>query len=146
MKHTTLSLRRRHLMIAGLAGLVMPGTLLAALPRGIAPGSAGYGKIVVSGRMLRANGKPLAGATLELLNARVEGDFSVTSDADGRFMFAALAPAGHSANFECRVSHPQHGTHHRTLRFGATRGNTGVAQLQRDEAGTWRAAFGLTLA
>ena len=152
VKHTTLSLRRRHLMIAGFASLVTPGSLLAALPRGIADeaGSAVHGKMVVSGRLLRTDGTPLAGATLELLDAPVDGDVSITSDADGRFMFTALAPAGRPPHFECRVSHPQHGTLTRTLHttFAQVRRdeNTTFAQVQRDEAGTWRAAFALTLA
>ena len=155
MKHTTISLRRRHLMIAGLAGMAVPGALLAARSGGLPdylPAAADSGAekegLVVSGRILRPDGKPLAGATVDALNARVSGNYSVTTDADGRFMFTTLAPTGSSPRIQCRVSHPQHGTLKRELHLGPTPGAAAdtVAQLQRDEAGTWRAAFGLTLA
>ena len=140
-------------MIAGLAGMAVPGTLFAAR----SGGGTGAEKLIVSGRILRADGKPLAGAKVEALNARAHGGSSVTTDADGRFVFATLAPAGNSPRIHYQVSHAEHGTLARQLYLGRApgvgskdvaqlqRGRENVAQLQRDEAGTWRAAFGLTL-
>ena len=155
MKHTTISLRRRHLMIAGLAGLAAPGALFGAWSGGLtdnAQATAGTGAegkgLVISGRILGADGKPLAGATVDALNPGVDGIFSAVTDADGRFMFTTPAPTGRLRRIQYRVSHPEHGVIKRELYLGSTTGDAAdnVAQLQRDEAGTWRASFGLTLA
>ena len=127
----TISLRRRHLMIAGLAGAAAP--LLAFAGRAGACGAGG--KLIVSGRILRPDRKPLAGATVEVWHAGAEGGgIRVATDADGRFMFVtAVLPR----QVCYRVSHEGHETPVRQL---------SLAQPQRDEKGAWRATFGLTLA
>jgi len=171
MKHDTISLRRRHLMIAGLAGIAAPASLFAGqsgaatrralwplhernAPAVAEPGAGGSGeKLVVSGRILRPDGKPLADATVDAWYAEASGDYaaSATTDADGRFVFTTLAPSaypGRPQHIHYRVSHKEHRTPLTQLHFAHTPGipEDRVAQLQRDETGAWRAAFGLTLA
>lgn len=171
MKHVTISLRRRHLMIAGLAGIAAPASLFAGqsgaalhgAPQPLHERSAlavaepGAGsseeKLVVSGRILSPDGKPLAGATIDAWRADAKGDCvaSVTTDADGRFMFTALAPAeypGRAKHLLYRVSHKEYRTSVTQLHFAHAPGisGQGITRLHRDEAGVWRAAFGLTLA
>ena len=66
------SLRRRQVLIAGLATSVAPA-VLSALPEKPE-------KLVFSGRVLGRDGKPLAGAIV------ASGKSQAVSDADGRFM------------------------------------------------------------
>jgi hypothetical protein len=103
-----LSLRRRQVMIGGLA--------LAALPL-VSWSRAMHGKLVLSGRILGRDGKPLAGAAV------VAGGARVTTDADGRFFVATTTFSRVTCN------------------------GREVEQLaaQRDAEGTWRASFALTV-
>ena len=134
MKYDNISLRRRHLIIGGLAGLAVPagvfaatfnneGTALAARP------------LILSGRITDSDGKPMAGATVAAAHV------SATTDADGRFVFATVA---HNArihgpeSLDCCVSHPLHGTRDHRIDFRR-------ASIQRDDAGAWRAAVGVQL-
>ena len=157
------SLRRRHLMIAGLAGIAAPASLFAAQCDGvlrIAPAVADLaagsteagGKLVVSGRILGADCKPLADAAITAWHAGANPDSaaSATTDADGRFMFTTVAPAGYPGrppHLNYRVSHSAHAILSTQLYFASGHDVTGnrVAQLQRDAAGVWRATFGLAL-
>lgn len=167
MKHDTrnsFSLRRRHLLIAGCAGVAAPAALFAAQCNGT-PGSAaavnGFvasgieagGKLVVSGRIVGADCKPLADAAVTAWHAGANPDsaVSVTTDADGRFMFTTTAPTGYrggAPHINCRVGHGGREVHATQLYFAGGRGvsDSRIAQLQRDAAGTWRATFGLSLA
>ena len=121
MKPGTISLRRRHLMMAGLAGAAAPAPLFAG------PG-----------------GKPLAGAEVEVRHAGASGKFaSAITDGDGRF-FATIAAAdssGRPRRIHYCVRHEGHETPvtHRIS-------DDLVANLRRDDAGVWRTTFGLTLA
>jgi hypothetical protein len=105
--------RRREVIIAGLATAVAP-TVFAALP-------PAREKLILSGRVLGTNGKPLAGATVAADGARA------TTDADGRFLLVT-----------------------RTGIYGVTcdgRSTEGFLRNQRRDAqGTWRATVALTLA
>ena len=161
MKHDTISLRRRYLVIAGLAGVAAPATLFAGQCSGTLRNASvgaelfagGGDKLVVSGRILGApDCKPLAGAMVEVWHAsgRVPCA-SVITDADGRFMFTTIAPAeypGRPRHIHYRVSRQGHATPVTQLYFAREHGvsDDRVAQLQRDNAGTWRASFGVTLA
>jgi hypothetical protein len=100
--------RRRQLMIAGLAGTAAPA--VAAQFRHAAVGELGAvegeGGLVVSGRILARNGKPLAGASVEVWRANARGDAaSATTDGDGRF-FATIASSrnGRPQDLRYRVS------------------------------------------
>ena len=140
MKPSTISLRRRQLMIAGAAAA--PATALAsqasdALIAGLA-GSTAHGKLVVSGRILGRNGDALRGAKVELLNVRAEEGAVVTTDADGRFLFTTAA----TSRIDYRVVHGAEATPVRQLRFGGEH----AARLDRDHEGTWRTTFALALA
>ena len=157
------SLRRRHLMIAGLAGVATPAALFAAQCNGIArsaPAVAGFaaggaeagGKMVVSGRILGVDCKPLADAAVTAWHdgANPDSAASVTTDADGRFVFTTAAPAGYPSlapYINYRVSRGGHEVLSTQLYFanGRNVSDSRTAQLQRDAAGTWRATFGLTL-
>ena len=135
MKKDDISLRRRHLMIAGLAGLAAPAGVFAALDTEGGLESA-VRPLVVSGRVVDPAGKPLAGAIVAA--SRV----NTTTDADGRFVFTTVAGTARNGlprSLACRVSHPAHRTLENRMEFGRP-------SLQRDEAGAWRAAVRLHLA
>jgi hypothetical protein len=70
------SLRRREVIIAGLASFFPPLLSFAAPPE----------KVILSGRILDRDGKALAGAT-------VEAGGSATTDADGRFLLVTSTRA-----------------------------------------------------
>jgi hypothetical protein len=144
MRNHAISLRRRYLMMAGLAGAAAPAVAFAgatASPQdGPAVSSLGD-RLVVSGRILGADGKPLSGAMVEIWpDSSREPRGSVNTDGDGRF-FTAIAPAGHGrpGDLRYRVVHGGRGTPAKRLHFAR-------GQMQRDEAGAWRATFGATLA
>ena len=140
MKPSTISLRRRQLMIAGAAAA--PASALAsqagdALIAGLSTGTA-HGKLVVSGRILGRDGEALRGAQVDLVNARAEEGAAITTDADGRFLFTTAA----TSRIDYRIVHGGEVTPVRQLRFGGDH----VARLDRDTEGTWRTTFGLTFA
>ncbi len=154
MKQDTISLRRRHLMIAGLAGIAAPAGVFAGQCGGasgnapaaaefLAGGNARGGKLVVSGRILGPDCKPLAGAAVEAWQAGGSKQrASATTDADGRFMFMTdefVQQGGRPQSISYRVSHPGQ----RTLE---TRHDFAHTQIGRDEVGIWRTAVGLSLA
>jgi len=146
MKPGTISLRRRHLMMAGLAGAAAPAPLFAG-PLSVSAVEAGSSvpRLIVSGRILAGpGGKPLAGAEVEVRHAGASGKFaSAITDGDGRF-FATIAAADSSGRprriYYC-VRHDGHETPvtHRIS-------DDLVANLRRDDGGDWRTTFGLTLA
>ena len=161
MRPDTISLRRRHLMIAGLAGVAAPASLYAGqwsgrpgatLDAGLsASASAGAEQMIVSGRILSRDHKPLAGATVEMWRVdATDSRTSVVTDADGRF-FTTIATAPYSgrlSHIHYRVSYKGHETPATPLYFVRERGvsDDRVAHLQRDDAGTLRASFSATLA
>lgn len=157
MKPDTISLRRRHLMMAGLAGVAAPFIAFAeeraGAPRvGHGVASEDMQKLVISGRVLgAADGKPLAGATVEAwTDSGLPLCAGVASDADGRFMFAASAPSAYSGaprHVRYRVSYNGQATPVTELQFdgGSAAAPYRVAHLQRDESGVWRGSFGVTL-
>ena len=126
MKRETISLRRRQLIVGSLAAT--PMAALAAQTNGTLVTAASHGKLVVSGRILGADGKPVFGALVEVLRAGSEA--TATTDADGRFMLTTTA----STRLRYRVSHKEHGTRVEQL------------SLAQDDAGIWRGTFGLALA
>lgn len=139
MEQSTISLRRRQLLIAGAAAA--PASALAspagdALIAGLSAG-AGHGKLVVSGRILDRDGEALRGAKVELVDVRAE-ETAITTDADGRFLFTTDA----TNRIHYRIVHGGEATPVRRLRFGGEH----VACLDRDAEGTWRTTFGLTFA
>jgi len=96
-----LSPRRRQVIIAGLGALFAPAAF-AALPTAEEPQ-----KLLLSGRVVGSDGKPLSGAFVAAGRART------LTDADGRFMLVTTTPRyrvsyrGRSA--EGRVSSPRPG-------------------------------------
>jgi hypothetical protein len=151
---TTISLRRRHLMLAGVAGVLAPAGVFAAhsgsassgapvIAVALAEGSRDDGRLVVSGRIVGPDRKPLADAAIEVrLPGATTPHASTTTDADGRFMFTTATHAARDGDLQpliYRVSHPRHAALETRLDFART-------QLQRDEAGAWRATMGLALA
>lgn len=161
VRFDAISLRRRYLMIAGVAGVAAPATLFAEARGGnprdamVAELSAGAGsgaeKLVVSGRILGANRKPLPDATVEMWLADMNGERAcVITDADGRF-FTTIAPMGQSSrprHIHYRVRHGGRETLVKQLHFAREPGIPAdqIAQLQRDDTGFWRTTFGVTLA
>jgi hypothetical protein len=108
------SLRRRQVIIGGLGTLLAPAALSAVsvdAPR----------KLVLSGRILGPDGKPLAGATV------TAGRTEAATDADGRFVLTTDTCA-------YRVA------------FGGRSAEGSVSNHRSDADGIWRASFGLTLA
>ncbi len=155
-----ISIKRRQLMIAGAAGALAPaGTLAARCGGGIVsatqnePGAFGIDgagqKLVLSGRVLGADCQPLSGAIVEAWHAGA-APVRTTTDADGRFVLVTVAPAagqGDVPHLSYLVTHPAHDLRVHRLDFtrAANRGAEGIAQLERDDAGVWRAACGLTV-
>jgi purine nucleoside permease len=147
VKPKTISLTRRNLMIAGIAGAAAPAVSLAGQPRAskdpvseisIARGDT----LLVSGRVVDAAQKPLAGARIEALQHGV----AAATDGDGRFVLTATA-ARTSRGVLCRVSHAGRS---RVTYLAFTRKHRaprdGTAVLDRDERGTWRTTCGLSVA
>ena len=158
MRNEPLSLRRRHLMLAALATAAASASVVAApllAPSYRAAANDVEGKMVLSGRVLDKNGKPLPGATVELASVRVNrfmpmdvrlSGLTVT-DADGRFMLqtAAATLTERATHINYRVSHPEHASF--SARLNLTHGaDADAARLQRDADGVWRTTFGVTLA
>jgi hypothetical protein len=127
MKPDTISPRRRQLIIGSLAATPMAAPA-SQTGNAVVTTVASHGKLVVSGRVLDADIKPVLGALVEVL--RAGSDATATTDADGRFMLTTTA----STRIRYRVSHADHGTRIDQL------------NLAQDLAGTWRGTFGLALA
>jgi len=158
MKRDEVSLRRRHIIIAGVLSAAAPGTVFAS-QCGVVDGTRaadayegsfqGSGELLVSGRVVGADCKPVADALVELPPPRSGGDgIAVRTDGDGRFMLVTMLPARTDAKYlNYRVSHPEHGTRAARLHFARRLGipSDAVTQLQRDDAGVWRATFGVSL-
>lgn len=159
----TISLRRRHLVIAGLMGAATPGAIFAAQCTGVnvpsgAPAAPEVAelltsrteeKLVVSGRIVGGDCKPLAGAVVVVWHADPKEAVSATTDADGRFMLTTKTPVdGPPDSFHIRVSHPERGTVLTQRYFPPSHSvsEDQVARFARDDAGTWRTTLGLTLA
>lgn len=146
-----ISLRRRRLMLAGLAGSAAPA--FAGQFRGAAVGEVGGiegdGGLVISGRILARNGKPLAGVAVEVwrANARAEAA-SATTDGDGRFFTKVAAGGGRPHRIHYQVSHGGGTLARQELYFarGRALAERRSGYLQRDETGTWRAALGISVA
>ena len=85
------SLTRRQVIIAGLAAPLAPAAGFAA-----STGPEKPEKLVLSGRVLRSNGKPLAGAAFEI------GEHPVVTDADGRFVVVTDTRAAGGNSFGAR--------------------------------------------
>jgi hypothetical protein len=141
------SLRRRHVLLAGSAGALAPAltptlTFAAADQAALQRNPFGGGRLVLSGCVRDANAAPLAATRVAIRDAGATLGFA-TTDADGRFVLEARAPAA-AARLALQVG----GARPRALRF--TRAGTprveGLAQIERDAAGVWRAAVGLTVA
>jgi len=78
VKHDPISLRRRHLMIAGAVAIATPSAAFAG-QSGNATDVASA-TMVISGRVLGPDGKPLAGAAIDANNLP---GVTATTDADG---------------------------------------------------------------
>ena len=154
MTSKKIALRRRQLMIAGLAGTATPALAAQFRGNGAAVGElgaveAGHG-LVISGRVLARNGKPLAGAAVEVWRANARsGSARAITDGDGRF-FAKVAEdrGGRPQRIHYRVSGGGRTLASEELYFARGRAvaERRAGHLQCDEAGTWRAAFGISLA
>jgi hypothetical protein len=155
VKPNTISLRRRHLMIAGLAGAAVPATGLAAVcadnsPLDVAAGTVSIARgdtLLVSGRIVDANCKPVTGARVELLQPHAPDAAAVLTDGDGRFVLTTIASVA-ARHVDYRVSRQAHSAHVARVHFArhARAARADLAQLQRDEAGVWRTTLGVTLA
>jgi hypothetical protein len=150
VKSNTISQRRRHMLIAGLAGTAAAMSSAASALAGECTSMRGdaetlarfytaEGKLVVSGRIVDAQCKPVAGATIDVLHRDPAARVTVTSDADGRFMFTTIAPGPAQP---LRYSVMRAGRAPQTSELHITR----AANLQRDNEGTWRTTFALALA
>jgi hypothetical protein len=149
VKHNTISLRRRRLMIAGLAGATAPATVFAAqrssalaAPLSSASRYASDGTLVLSGRILGADRRPVNGASIEILAVGLAPRAAATTDADGRFVLTTHACSLRDGCLQAlgyRITHRAHRALEARVDFAR-------AQSQQDEAGVWRAAVGLAFA
>jgi len=152
MKPNTFSPGRRQVILAGFASFAAPAAALCAAPLGGDPHLAAPlggdprpdtiqapGKLVLSGRIVHPDGKPLAGATVEVLHAARDGGGSVATDGDGRFVIVTTTPAGRP-----ELLLPERLRYRVSYNGYAAEGQ--LSKRQRDADGTWRTSFGLTLA
>lgn len=157
MKPVLISLQRRQLMIAGAAMAAVPTAWFAAArtARAAPMNSAAALHIttmVVSGRLLAANGRPLAGAAVlawPMCGKPGMNRCSVISDADGRFVFNSDAPhqlADGIQPMHVYVTPPAGKPHYAELHFerGRDTGSSVHAQTLLDHD-TLRASFELTV-
>ena len=142
MKHETISLRRRQLMIAGIGGA--PAALIATQGWTAAmtmPEAAPRGEeqLLVSGRVAEASGRPLAGATVEMMHPHFAGRVaSALTDGDGRFMLDVTAAGGVPQAAYYRVIYRGQEVSGDLARFDAG--------WRRDEGDVLRNAFAVTVA
>ena len=152
----TISLRRRHLMIAGLAGAAAPVFAFAGRQGGLEPPALAalerrtVASLVVSGRVAGAlDGKPLAAAVIETWPAGPNATpATAITDADGRFVLRTSAEVdshGQPQALRYRVRYagrelPAAQLDTRTAPRGA------ATPWQRDDAGVWRTSLALNVA
>lgn len=188
MERQEFSIRRRQMMTATAVGMAVPATVVAqqcgVTPRDAlgpyyksnaptitnicATGSGGVEKLLVSGRILGTDCKPLAGALVEVWQADAKGDYSgytrgktddpgcllrasLTADGDGRYFFNTVVPGeypGRPRHIHYRVSHKGHATLVTQLYLdkGLSAPVPLVVRPKRDETGMTRATFDVTLA
>ncbi len=152
MKSETISLQRRYMMIAGAVTAVTAGSLYTAAQifdskLSTRTSAASGTSLLASGRIITADGTPLAGADI-LARQLCSGNepCQTTTDADGRFVFETATPQG-AQPMLVYVTHPGIAPFQAEVRFdrGSNARNVVHAQtlLDRD---TLRASFGLTVA
>ncbi len=135
MNSKPVSLRRRQLMLAGAAGIAAPSGVFALQPvSGFLPGEM----LLVSGRIVDGNGKPIAGAWVTGTGGN-PSDTPARTDGDGRFMLETQV-SGAGTYVEYGVG---------DLRSGASKRvsvsyREAPARFKRDEQGVWRTTFTLT--
>jgi hypothetical protein len=128
----TFSQRRRQVLMASAAGAGAVAAPVMAMP--VIEATA-QGDAVVSGRVVSAaDGKPLAGAQIEIWNDAVRAH--ATADGDGRYF---VAVGRHEGKLNYRVTHQSHTTQITQLRLAGTPQRS-VARV-RDDAGATRASF-----
>jgi protocatechuate 3,4-dioxygenase beta subunit len=145
-------------MIAGLLGAAAPGAIFAGQSRladasradeSYAASLQAGGKLVVSGRVVGGDCRPVADALVEVRTERAPADsITVRTDADGRFMLITVVPAHADARYlNYSVSHTGHVTRAARLHFAHARAvpDDAVTKLERDDAGVWRTTFGVSL-
>jgi hypothetical protein len=160
VKPNTISLRRRQVIVAGLAAAAAPAALFAAQcdVASAAPSQPQLTEVftegtdallVISGRVVGSDCKALAGAVVQVWYVDPKQAVATTTDADGRFVLTADVPAtGETRDFKISVTPPDGRTVTAQRRFTLDAGPSDdtLAQVHRDEAGTWRTTLALTLA
>ncbi|MBY0270486.1 MAG: carboxypeptidase-like regulatory domain-containing protein [Burkholderiales bacterium] len=157
MKPDLISLQRRQLMIAGTAMAAVPAAWFAATRTArAAPANCAAAPhattMVVSGRLIAADGRPLAGAAVlawPMCGKPGIDRCGAISDADGRFVFSSDAPHQSADGLQpmhVYVTPPAGGPHYAELHFerGGDTGNSVHARTLLDHD-TLRASFELTL-
>ena len=135
MKARPISLRRRQVLIAGVVSAAAPAAALAGECAGWAAVPAGSpitesGTLIVSGRIVDADCKPLAHARIEIVGTTERT--SATTDGDGRFVVSTHAHAGQREL---------------VWRAGGERvQRISLRDAVRDDGGAWRTTFSAALA
>ena len=149
MNNIKLSRTRRALMLATLAGATTPALGKVIMSSGSAPDAAltdrsaaldaPAGRLVLSGRVLNAQGVPVRGARLELAHEHS----SVTTDADGRFLWTGAMPE--KGVLQCRVGDPAASGCQMSADLWLAQQADEPYQLHasRDQDGVWRVGLNL---
>ncbi len=146
MKRENFSEQRRLVLLMGATAVAAAAAPAMAMANNESAEQPGNGKTVVSGRVVcEKDGRPLAGAQIEIWQADARGvrsDSSQTAatDGDGRY-FAVLK--GGAQRLHYRVSHKDYTTKVAQLHIASARQREAV--LTRDQTGTMRVAFEMTL-
>ena len=148
MQHNPFSARRRQVLVGatiGVGALAAPAMVMATSEPAVHFTGE---KVVVSGRVVNAEGRALLGAQIEIWQADARGVRDertlevVTADADGRYFAVLMAEGARVQRLHYRVSHQGYTAKVTQLHANAHQRSV---TLMRDPQGATRAAFEITL-
>lgn len=153
MDKNQISVRRRHLMFAGVAAAAAPGALFAsecvpAAASMLRPPTVAQlltemtgDKLIVSGRVIGSDCRGIAGALVEIWSAGSSRGTSGSTDGEGRFLITSVAPS--HGKVHIRVSYNGQTLVTQRELSGEPASGDDVIYATRDESNTWHTTMGL---